>query len=168
MEGEAMKQVTTCCKKTHDFFERYPAESNAAVAGLSTLAWYALPDVTGSSVTRFFAKSGIVAAVGYYAAHGPEAARMWQESKEDTKHLFEDTSLAQLPVAAQIALCAGVIGAGIYVNSLTERWLLHRGERKERQGKKLPHVKQAVVLAALAGAATYASAKARQTLGTQA
>lgn len=145
--------------RAHDFSMDYPAESDALVAGLSVFAWYAMPDFISSPTLRFFGKGAILAGMGSYFYHLPDAEDAIKEGSDAVVQIWKRAGLADQPIPVQVAAGVAVSSAAFWVNSLTERYILHRGERKKAKGKKFPHVKQALVLGGLCAATMYFGAR---------
>lgn len=148
-------------EQAHDLSMDYPAESDALVAGVSVFAWYAMPDVIKSPTLRFIGKSAILAGVGSYVYHLPGADQVIDEAADSANAMWKRIGLAEQPMPVQIGVALTGISAALWVNSLAERFILHRGERKKAKGKKFPHVKQALVLGGLCALGVYADRRRR-------
>lgn len=145
--------------RAHDFSMDYPVESDALVAGLSVFTWYAMPDFISSPTLRFLGKSAILAGVGSYVYHLPDSDKMIEVSGKSAAELWKRVGLADQPIPVQVAAGIAASSAVLWVNSLTERYILHRGERKKAKGKKFPHVKQGLVLGGLCALGVYVQAR---------
>ncbi|MDO5049823.1 MAG: hypothetical protein Q4D87_08075 [Actinomycetaceae bacterium] len=147
-------QLVDAFERFHDWSVDNPRSSEACVLGAATFVWYAMPDVTKSSAVRFVAKTALLGGLGSYYYHLNDDDNKVQVALENCQKLWKD-NLGHLPPAAQVAI--GVSGAvtALKVNSVVERYILHRGERRKKQGKKFPHVRQALCLGAATGGLAY-------------
>ncbi|MDO5719855.1 MAG: hypothetical protein Q4P05_03890 [Actinomycetaceae bacterium] len=146
-------------EQVHDYSMDHPAESDALVAGLSVFAWYAMPDIISSPTLRFIGKSTILAGVGSYLYHLPGSDKIIEESGKSVAKLWKRIGLAEQSIPVQVAAGLAASSALLWVNSLTERYILHRGERKKAKGKKFPHIKQGLILGGVCALAVYAEGR---------
>lgn len=152
-------EVKQTLQQWHDLSEHYPDLSEAAVVGGAVATWYAMPDFIGSSAVRFFAKSAILAGVGAYYYHLPGVPEAVASSGEQLNKQWSKSYFGKQNAATQLAVLGGAVVVSLMVNSTIERYLLHRGERRREKGKVLPHLRQGLVLGALAGGAVYLGAR---------
>ncbi|MDO5033766.1 MAG: hypothetical protein Q4E01_00030 [Actinomycetaceae bacterium] len=142
----------------HDWSVENPNESEALMAGSFVFGWYAMPDCLRSSGTRFVAKSAMLAALAAYYHHLGVTKDDVLDASAEVKDLWV-RQLGHLHPAAQVAIAASGTVAVLKLNSVVERFILNRGERRKRAGKRLPHVRQGLALGLLAGGCTYVAAR---------
>ncbi len=142
----------------HSLAEERPDVAEAVVVGGAVFAWYAMPDVVRSSLVRFVGKTAILGGVVCYYAHLPGVTDAIRELPEAARRSLDDAGLSDLPTGVKVGALAVTGVATLALNSAVERFILHRGERRKASGKRLPHVRQGLVLGAIAGGLTYLSA----------
>lgn len=128
-----------------------PAMSGAFAAGV-TFAFYAIPDFIRSRTLRFFGKTILLATSSrqLLSVEGDH----WKDSMTELQSLIDDADTDTLNAVAGVAAAAGVAGTVAIVGG--EKMVFYRAEKKRAQGKRLPHTKQALALAALTGGLLYA------------
>ena len=131
-KGEVVKTLT----ELHDWSVDNPVEAESIVV----------------------AKSALVGGIGAYYKHVGYTADDVKESGAQLQDFWKK-NFGDLPVAAQVGIGVGSVAVALKVNSLVERYILHRGERRKRAGKKMPHIRQGLVLGAVAGGVTYFALK---------
>lgn len=141
-------------EKWHDWTIDNPQESEAILLGTSVFAWYAMPEGISSSAVRFVGKSAILGGIGAYYYHLPDSDNHLKQAAEQAVRLWKD-NVGHLSTPQQIAIGVGVGAVCLKVNSLVERYILHRGERLKKKGKVLPHVRQGLVLGGITGGLAY-------------
>ncbi|MDK8351946.1 hypothetical protein [uncultured Actinomyces sp.] len=156
IKNEVMKTLT----ELHDWSVDNPVEAESMVIGSTVFAWYAMPDILRGSGTRFVAKSALLGGIGAYYKHVGYTADDVKESGAQLQDFWKK-NFGDLPMAAQVGIGVGSVVVSLKVNSLVERYILHRGERRKRAGKKMPHIRQGLVLGAVAGGVTYFALKNR-------
>ena len=154
---------------------------SVAITGLTTLAWYAVPDVVEPRWARALAKAGVLAgglALGLAATSEGRAAvdgvrgvrdelrdlRAAEEGDgqgdagaedEDNVLLADPDGADPVPDPVVVgAAAAGVVALVATVAVAGEKWAYRRGERWRERGLRLPHTRVGVVLGALAAAVT--------------
>lgn len=141
----------------HDLAESNPELSDALVCGGTVAAWYAMPDFIKSAPLRFLGKTALLAGVGSYFYHLPGAAEAAERSGQELREQWKESRFGDFSVGSQLAILgAGLVGS-LWLNAQTERYLMHRGDRKEAAGKRFAHLKQGIFLGALAGVGVYYS-----------
>lgn len=141
-------------KTWHDWTIENPQEAEAILLGSHVFAWYAMPDFAKSSAVRFLGKSAILASLGAYYNHMPDADNHLKAAADAGVRLWQE-NLGHLSTGKQVAIGVGAGAVCLKVNSLVERYILHRGERRKKKGKKLPHVRQGLVLGGITGGVAY-------------
>ena len=152
-------QVMQTLQEWHDVSEQYPDITEAAVVGGAVAAWYAMPDFVESSAVRFFGKSAILAGVASYYYHLPGVPEAVSSSGKDLSKQWRKSYFGKQNTVTQVAVLGSAVVAGLMLNSAVERYLLHRGERRREKGKAMPHLRQGLVLGAMAGGAVYLVAR---------
>lgn len=154
LDADVPDPLIDAFEKWHDWSIKNPVKSEAAMLGTSMFAWYAMPDCVKSSAVRFVGKSAILCGLGAYYYHLPDSDNKPKITLEECQKLWQD-NLGHLKPATQIAIGVGGAAALLKVNSMIERYILHRGERRKQKGKFLPHVRQGLFLGALTGGVAY-------------
>lgn len=158
LEHDFKNEVVKTLTELHDWSVENPVAAESMVIGLTAFMWYAMPDILRGSGTRFVAKSALLGGVGSYYKHVGVTAADVKEAGAQVKDFWKK-NFGDLPVAAQVGIGAGAAVVALKVNSLVERYIIHRGERRKRAGKKLPHIRQGLILGAVAGGVTYFARK---------
>lgn len=158
LEQDFKSEVVKTLTELHDWSVDNPVEAESIVLGATVFAWYAMPDILRGSGTRFVAKSALLGGIGAYYKHVGYTADDVKESGAQLQDFWKK-NFGDLPVAAQVGIGVGSVAVALKVNSLVERYILHRGERRKRAGKKMPHIRQGLVLGAVAGGVTYFALK---------
>ncbi len=153
-----------------------------AIAGLSTVAWYAVPDVVRPRWARALAKTAVgTAAVVLTFTSTPEGTEVREglrflrdaarEADADETDAEPETATADgapredntwaatddddtTPVPAGVAVAGAVAGLALATTLVVagEKWVYRRGERLRDRGVRLPHTRVGLVVGALAAA----------------
>ncbi|GED10791.1 hypothetical protein [Cellulosimicrobium cellulans] len=150
-----------------------------AIAGLSTVAWYAVPDVVRPRWARALAKTAIgTAAVvltftstteGTEAREGVRSLRDAAREagaavadatpgptttdgapREDNTWATTDDGTAPVPAGVAVAGTAAGLALATTLVVAGEKWVYRRGERLRDRGVRLPHTRVGLVVGALA------------------
>lgn len=156
--------------------------TTALLTGLTTAAYYAVPDVTSTRATRRWLKAACLAAGAAVAL--PDARQAWTELHEARRRRtageatdFDGTALDGIPVATENlaqsvldnvgggpapsaaarmvvrgAVVAVALAGSVAVTVAFERWVFRRGEARAAAGVRLAHTRTGLVLGALAAA----------------
>ncbi|MGO1402186.1 MAG: hypothetical protein ACTHUY_07365 [Flaviflexus sp.] len=129
-----------------------PVRTSLAVTG-TVFAHYAMPDFVKSKFLRFIGKTAVNSAlVAWTASHSSEELG---QAGEQLQEFLDSADAETLKSTAGIA--AGATLGTTVIAVAGEKWLYRRAEKKRAEGKHLAHTKQALVLAVLTGAVTYAA-----------
>ncbi len=156
-----------------------PDPSSAAITGLTTLAWYAVPDLVRPRWARALTKAAVAVAglgaglvvttEGRSARDGLRAAmtvsdaadvpegvdgRGGRQSDENGVPGVEDESLAQVDPRLAGAVVAGSLAAGVALAVAGEKWAYRRGEKWRAKGLTLPHTRVGLIVGAAAAGLT--------------
>lgn len=166
-------------ERLHETMKDAPRLASAVSNGILTFIFYATPDFIRRRSARIAAKTAVVAAVTGVVVHDGltrEDANMPEldtdldtmESENfagtDTDGIAgtdtDDRETLKLPESkrarAAFLLGGSVLLAGmIALDVAAERWIFRRGERRRAAGKRLPHTRQALWLAALVSTGEY-------------
>ncbi|SIP91120.1 hypothetical protein SAMN05518682_0456 [Cellulosimicrobium aquatile] len=149
-----------------------------AIAGLSTVAWYAVPDVVRPRWARALLKTAVATAAvvltftstteGTEAREGlrslrdaareadadetdaePEIATADGAPREDNTWATDDDAT---PVPAGVVVAGAAAGLALASTLVVagEKWVYRRGERLRERGVRLPHTRVGLVVGALA------------------
>lgn len=136
----------------------------ALLTGLTTTAYYAVPDVARTRTTRGWLKAACLA-VGA-AQTFPTTREGWQELRPtwtdvpdpttgDAEGAASDDDATDdagrpswLGRAAVVGVGVAVIAAGVAGTVAAERWVFRRGEARAAAGVRFAHTRTAVVLGA--------------------
>ncbi len=161
-----------------DFIAQRPdAVVSAGIAAAQALAWYSLPDFVRSRPLRAIIKAGLLVEMARrsglqlytvqvedpWAAPATDPKDPWAAPKPADEAPSQEADLLELSVpemveavranpakhAPMLAIGAGVVAASVGLAVAGEKWLFRRGERRRAQGRTLPHLRQAIPLAAL-------------------
>ncbi len=154
LDADVPDPLVDAFEKWHDWSIKKPVESEAIMLGTSVFAWYAMPDCVKSSAVRFVGKSAILGSMGAYYYHLDDRDNKIKIAAEECQKMWKE-NLGHLNPAAQVAIGVGGAATLLKLNSMVERYILHRGERRKQQEKVLPHVRQGLVLGALTGGLAY-------------
>lgn len=157
--------------------------TTALLTGLTTAAYYAVPDVTSTRATRRWLKAACVAAGAAVAV--PDARQAWTELQAARRRRtagevtnFDGTALDGIPVATENlaqsvlgdtgdssapsaaartvvrgAVVAAALAGSVAVTVAFERWVFRRGEAHAAAGVRLAHTRTGLMLGALTAAA---------------
>lgn len=130
----------------------------AVAAGVTSFAWYALPDVVRSRGARTLLKTVLLAklATFYALTRGPRAEL---NGPDATDELFNAVNEAP-GRAAVIGL--GALGVGVGLTVLGEKAVYRFGERRRARGVRGAHAVPAAVLGALGAAGVLLERPARR------
>lgn len=148
------EEVRNALVRLHDWSVENPRESEAAFVGTTVFAWYAMPDLLRGTGMRFIGKSALLASVVAYYRHLGVTKEDVAKVGDDLKMKWRD-KLGHIDPKLQIGIGVAGVAALLALNSAEERYILHRGERRERAGKRFAHVRQGLFLGGLAGGVTY-------------
>lgn len=128
-----------------------PSLGQAAVVGLTTLAWYSLPDLVRSRTARTVLKTGLLAAGGaaWVIARPQEPAPTGMQGPDAFDEVFE--ALRTEP-AKTLALGTAIVGVTTAFSIAGEKAIFRFGERRRIRGVRGAHTVPALVLGALGAA----------------
>lgn len=163
----------------HEPTRRSADPRTVAIAGLMTVAWYAVPDVVRPRWARALAKTavgtaGVVltltsTAEGIEAREGvralrdaardagatgaePDASpdRPADAAREDNTYVPDHDEATPVPPA--VVVVGSVAGVALATTLVVagEKWVYRRGERLRARGVRLPHTRVGLVVGALA------------------
>lgn len=137
--------------EAHEHMVDYPTQWTAAITAGAAVLYYAVPDFVASRFVRGAVK---VAATSVAAATIIHAD---QDSGRDVAGVIDqiNNDIQKAEPADVAAYTAAGIALVAVPTVLVEKAIYRRAEKKKRKGKKFPHLKQALVLGALTGAAIY-------------
>lgn len=150
-----------------------------AIAGLSTVAWYAVPDVVRPRWARALAKTAVATAAvvltftstteGTEAREGlrslRDAAREADADgadatpgtttadgapREDNTWATADDDTTPVPAGVAVAGTAAGLALATTLVVVGEKWVYRRGERLRDRGVRLPHTRVGLAVGALA------------------
>lgn len=120
-------------------------KQDVLVTAGTVFAHYSMPDFIGSKFLRFIGKTAVNTGLVAWMASQDQAEL--SAGLNNVKEFLDNADGDDLKTAA------GVVGAvtmgGTILAIAGEKWIFRRAERKRVNGKRLPHTKQALVLAAL-------------------
>lgn len=165
--------------RLHEAMKDEPQLASAVSSGILTFLFYATPDFIRRRSARVAAKTAIAAAIAGINVHDGltrEDADMPQLDTDldtmksenfagtDTDGIAgtdtDDRETLKLPESKR-ARAAFLLGGSallvgmIAIDVASERWIFRRGERRRAAGKRLPHTRQALWLAALVSTGGY-------------
>ncbi|WP_265520242.1 hypothetical protein [Oerskovia flava] len=154
----------------------HPVDPRAiAITGLTTLAWYAVPDVVRHRGARALLKTGVLVAGGVLSTTSTIEGRRAREAfgslretlpadptadpavsvpereEPDADTTGRGRETGPSPVAIGAATL-GVVAGSVALAVAGEKWLYRRGERLRARGTRLPHTRVALASAVVAGA----------------
>lgn len=132
--------------------------ADAGITAATTLTYYALPDFVRSKLLRYLGKSVLLGLSTGQAIVTANATL--PEDRENIRRLLDRADKDTIRKTAGIVAAAGL--ATTVAAIAGEKYIFNRGERAREAGARLPHTKQGLVLAALAGGLVYAIEKAEQ------
>ncbi|MCC2321380.1 hypothetical protein [Cellulomonas xiejunii] len=153
---------------------------NAALTGLATAAYYAVPDVTRSRAARGWLKAACLAAAGAANAVAPANRGGWRELRStwqdgvavdgdpgtDGTHRTDGSPAGQgvdgsgvatddAAPSTKTAIAVGgavVLAASVALTIAGEKWLFRRAEARAAAGVRFAHTRTGLVLGALSAA----------------
>ena len=130
--------------------ELTPARANvaqAAVMGLTTVAWYALPDLVRSRAARTVLKTGLLTAggVGWVLARPQKAAPTGPQGPDAFDEVFE---AVRTEPAKSAAVGAAIVGLTTAFSIAGEKAIFRFGEKRRARGATGAHTVPALVLGA--------------------
>ena len=155
MSSESTSTIDECpVPGMHDLHENMEKNSSVWMAGLigaMDVAYYSVPDVIPFKPLRFLAKTAIVAG---------EAAVMLHSNRDTVaglkKEFLEEWQGMDANSKKGFAATVGAVGIGVGLLVVpVEKWIYHRAEAKRATGTRAAHTKQALVIGALSGLATW-------------
>lgn len=147
-----------------------------AIAGATTLGWYAVPDVVRPRWARALTKTVVAVAGAVLTFKATAEGREAQDAVRSVRDAVRDADgtpadgtpadgtpadepaahdgPATLPPAVLALAGVGAVAASAALTVAGERWVYRRGESLRRRGARLPHTRVGLVMAALAVALT--------------
>lgn len=122
----------------------------ALVTAGGILAHYSMPDFVGSKSLRFVGKTAVNS--GLIAWFATEERDSLNDGARTVKEYLDGADADELKSAAGVV--AGLTITSTFLTILAEKGIFKRAESKKAEGKRLPHTKQALVLAALGAGLT--------------
>ncbi len=119
----------------------------AVAVGVTSFAWYAMPDAVRSRGVRTLLKTALLAKLGVFYAL-TNRPRPESNGPDATDELFHAAN--QAPGRA-LAVGLAAVGTGVGLTVLGEKAVFGFGERRRRRGVRGAHTVPALVLAALGG-----------------
>lgn len=135
----------------HDNMEDNPRLWQAGVIAGAALLHYSLPDVVPCRTGRALLKTAINVGAVATAIHADPGLKNGLAEIQDNYEGADDNS--QVAIVTSLGLVVA-LSVGLAIGA--EKWIYRRAEKKRQSGTKAAHTKQALVLGALAGLATYA------------
>lgn len=128
-----------------------PTLGQAAVMGLTTLAWYSLPDLVRSRTARTVLKTGLLATGGaaWVLARPQKPAPTGMQGPDTFDEVFE--AIRTEPVKT-LAAGGAIVGLSTLLTVLGEKAIFRIGEKRRARGVRGAHTVPALVLGALGAA----------------
>lgn len=127
------------------------APARAAVMGLTTLAWYALPDLVRSRGVRTVLKLGLLGAggAGWVLARPEKPLPTGAQGPDAFDEVFE--AIRNEPLKT-LGMGAVIVGLTTVLSVAGEKAIFRFGERRRTRGARGAHTVPALVLGALGAA----------------
>lgn len=125
----------------------------AAVTGLGTAGYYAVPDLLASRTARGWARAACLAVVAAASVPDARAARAaWSRAQADGEAAGLPDALT-MPLWGKVlagTAVGGLLAGVVRLVVVVERWVYRRGQTRAAAGRRLPHARDGLLLGALA------------------